>query len=110
MSSSGREDSSPVITLRTVPSVLRDTQVKQMPIRQPYSGVRPCSSAWSRIGAPVFVALVPVRVKAISPSADPVEVGGVLKNSVRSRGDPSYAAVTRSIIGAGPQAHVSVSR
>ena len=62
MSSSGSEDSSPVRTLRTVPSVLREAQEKQMPMRQPNSGARPSASACSRSEAPVFAAALPERL------------------------------------------------
>ena len=55
MSSFGSEDVSPVRTLRTVPSDLRVVQEKQMPMRQPNSGVRPALSAWASNGSPVFV-------------------------------------------------------
>src|SRR5205085_6160311 len=85
-SSPGSEDSSPVRTLRTVPSVLVFTHEKQMPIRHPNSGFRPRASACSSKVCPVFAADSPERVKLTSPSALPMEIVGGLKNSTRSRG------------------------
>ena len=57
----GEEDSAPVSTLRTVPSVLREVQEKQMPIRQPNSGFRPSASACSSREAPALATAGPRR-------------------------------------------------
>src|SRR3546814_16877885 len=106
MSSSGSDEVSPVSTLVTVPSVLREVQEKQMPIRQPNSGVRPAASACSSRLVPLFAALTPDRAKLISPSVEPPATFGGLKNSTRSSSEPSYAFCPESIHGAGPQAQV----
>ena len=81
-----------------------------MPIRQPNSGVSPAPSACSSRVAPVFAAVVPARVNATSPSALPPATTGVLNHSTRSWSEPSYAACTALIIGAGPHAQVGTSR
>src|SRR5215210_2542500 len=110
MSSSGWSDSSPVTTLRTVPSVLRDTQEKQMPMRQPYSGVRPAASACSSSGAPVFSVCLSDLAKSVLPSASSSGLRvDVLKYSTRSRGFSAYVSWISSISPAGPQAQVSTS-
>ena len=48
-------DTAPVIRLRTAPLVLRRVQVWQMPIRHPFSGVRPAASACSSSERPSSV-------------------------------------------------------
>ena len=58
---------SPVRMLRVQPLVLIWVQEKQMPMRQPYSGVSPAASACSSSVAPVLSALVPARAKVTVP-------------------------------------------
>ena len=61
----------------------------------------------------MLAAALPLRVKLTSPSAEPVAPAvavASLKYSVRRRGEPSYASWISDIIGAGPQAQVSVLR
>ena len=81
-----------------------------MPIRQPNSGVSPSASACSRIVAPVLGASWPDLLNATSPSAEVPEVRGGWKYSTLRASEPSYAARTASIIGAGPQAQVGTAR
>ena len=50
-------------TLRTVPSVLRAVQEKQMPIRQPNSGREPGGLGLLEQGAPVLARVTPERAK-----------------------------------------------
>ena len=101
-------------TLRTVPSVLREVQEKQMPIRQPNSGREAGASACSRSGrAGVLGASSPERANADVALGGVAGVGGdaeVLKYSTRSVVAVAVRRWTVSISGAGPQAQVAVSR
>ena len=111
MSSSGSEDSAPESTLRTVPSVLRVVQEKQMPIRQPKTGAEAgVLGLLEDRGAGVGRPGGRWRRRRGRPRRCRLGCVGGLKSSRRSRGLSAYAARTRSIIPAGPQAQVSVSR
>ena len=62
-----------------MPAVLRQVQVWQMPIRQPYPGLSPASSACSSRAAPLFETPTSEPAKRISPRRTPLagaRVGG----------------------------------
>ena len=98
-------------TLRTVPAVLRQLQVLQMPIRHPWSGVSPASSACSSRGSPLFAASRALAAKLTVPSApSAIEAHRRGRECLgRGSGRPSCAqtARTASINAGGPHTKVA---
>ena len=78
-------------TLRTAPLVLRHVQVWQMPMRQPFSGARPASSACSSSGRPLFGLEAAAGEDAPAPGrfGDEVNAGGVNVSTAGSGSRPS---------------------